>query len=422
MSIVAASRPYPNRSVPLSTASRSGWRRRRTTVVATSTPLFSLSLFMTYLKHAIAILLAGLSLDTYAQSAVTLYGTLDVGLNFTSNAGGHSAIQMASIDQTISRWGLKGSEDLGGGLQAVFDLESGIDLESGTSAYGSRLFGYQSYLGLQSDRLGTLTFGRQTDAITDTIGLLTANGNWAGWLFSHPLDNDNTDTTYHVNNSVKWTSPTLNGASAEVLIGLGNQAGAFAENRVLSGGVTYAYGTLSLAAAITRLSNPGANAEGAIASDDYALQSAGQTTYGVGANYGLGKATLGLVLTHANVEQANASLYAGSLGLPKPDISFNNIELNLKYDVSPMLFVGGMFTYSRAHVGRGADTAVIHWNQLGLMSQYSLSKRTACYLQLAYQQVSGNDGSSLSYGMIPGSAGISSNGHQVVTRIGVTHS
>ncbi|WP_176079861.1 porin [Paraburkholderia tropica] len=377
---------------------------------------------MKYLKQTVALLFAGISLDASAQSSITLFGTLDAGLNYTNNAGGHSAVQMASIDQTISRWGLKGTEDLGSGLHAIFDLESGINLENGTYAYSNRLFGYASYVGLQSDRLGTLTFGRQTDAITDTIGLLTANGNWAGWLFSHPLDNDNTDTTYHVNNAVKWTSPTLNGAMLTMLVGLGNQAGAFSQNRTLSAGATYSYGTLSLAAAISRLSTPGSSANGSIASDDYSIQSAAQTTYGFGANYGLGHTTLGLVYTHANVDQATTSLYVGDLGTPTPDIRFDNIELNLKYDLTPSLFIGGMATYTRAHISRADTSATIQWDQLGLMSQYSLSKRSAVYVQFAYQRVSGSDGSALSDAMIPGSAGTSSNGHQIVTRIGMTHS
>ncbi|PRX92042.1 porin [Paraburkholderia sp. BL25I1N1] len=377
---------------------------------------------MTNSKALLTFLLASVSLDTFAQSSVTLFGTIDAGLNYTSNAGGHSAVQMASIDQTISRWGLKGTEDLGGGLNAIFDLESGFNLESGTSAYGSRLFGYQSYVGLQSDRFGTLTFGRQTDVITDTVGLLTANGNWAGWLFSHPLDNDNTDTTYHVNNAVKWTSPAFNGVTSTMLIGLGNQAGSFAQNRVLSAGVNYSYESLSLAAAVSRLTNPGSTSNGAIASDDYLFQSAAQTIYGIGANYGIGHTTFGLVYTHANVDQAKASLYAGDLGTPAPDIRFDNVEVNLKYDVTPTLFVGGMATYSRAHVNRGGLPSTIHWNQIGLMSQYSLSKRTTCYLQAVYQRVSGNDSSTLSAAAIPGSAGISSNNHQIVMRIAMTHS
>ncbi|MDL5396044.1 porin, partial [Escherichia coli] len=70
------------------------------------------------------------SAGAFAQSSVTLFGSLDEGLNYTNNVGGKHAFQMASIDLVTSRWGLKGTEDLGGGLHALFDLESGFNMES----------------------------------------------------------------------------------------------------------------------------------------------------------------------------------------------------------------------------------------------------------------------------------------------------
>src|SRR6478609_5754804 len=126
------------------------------------------------------MVLAAISLfacaTAHAQSSVTLFGVLDEGINLTSNAGGHKAWQTSSVDLVTSRWGLKGSEDIGDGLHAIFDLESGFMLDNGAAYYNGRLFGYQSYVGLQSDTLGTLTFGRQFDSVTDVIGLMTANG------------------------------------------------------------------------------------------------------------------------------------------------------------------------------------------------------------------------------------------------------
>ncbi|MGN4224170.1 porin, partial [Burkholderia gladioli] len=112
------------------------------------------------------------SCGAHAQSSVTLFGVLDEGINYTSNAGGHSAWQQTSVDLVTSRWGIKGNEDLGGGLHAIFDLESGFQVDSGRIYYGDRVFGYQSYVGLQSERFGTITFGRQFDTVADTIAPL----------------------------------------------------------------------------------------------------------------------------------------------------------------------------------------------------------------------------------------------------------
>jgi predicted porin len=361
--------------------------------------------------------------QTFAQSSVTLFGVLDEGINYTSNAGGHAAWQTASGDLAVSRWGLRGSEDLGGGLHAVFDLESGFALDSGAAAYGGRLFGYQSYVGLQSDRFGTLTFGRQFDSIADTVGLLTANGNWAGFLFSHPLDNDNTDATYHANNAVKYTSPTWAGLSATALYGFSNQAGAFANNSIFSAGLNYTWQTLTLAAVYANLREPGANSTGAIAADDIGFAAQNQKTWGVGANYGIGDATLGLVYTRSNVSQPSASIYVGPLDLGEhSSIKFDNIEVNVRYNVMPELIVGAMYTYTHATIDSDTGRNTLHWNQLGGMTQYLLSKRTSLYGQVVYQDVSGgNTGTALDGAFVPGSAGVSSNSHQFVARIGVNH-
>src|ERR1700751_1206050 len=92
----------------------------------------------------------------YAQSSVTLYGLIDEGVNFTNNAGSGSAVQVRSGDTSGSRWGVRGDEDLGGGLSAIFRLESGFNASNGQLGEGGRLFGRQAYVGLQSQQYGTL--------------------------------------------------------------------------------------------------------------------------------------------------------------------------------------------------------------------------------------------------------------------------
>lgn len=372
----------------------------------------------TRISVAAALLLA--SAGACAQSTVTLYGTLDEGLNFTNNARGNSAYQITGSDVATSRWGVKGSEDLGGGLHAVFDLSSAFALESGQLTYGGRLFGYQSYVGLESDKLGSLTIGRQYDSISDTVGMLAATGNWAGYLFAHPIDNDDLDGTYHASNSVKFTSNTYGGFSGTALYGFSNQARGFAQNRIFTAGLNYTYSTLTVAAAYADLSSPGTTANGAVASDDMGFVAANQKTYAVGANYGIGNATLGAVYTHVALEQPSASIYLGDL--PLSSLHFDNAEFNVRYNVTPELMLGGMYTYTRAMVDQGGNDSSLHWNQLGLMAQYSLSKRTQLYTQVVYQKVSGTSGTPLDFAYIPGSADLSSNSHQIAARIAILHS
>ncbi|WP_321910418.1 porin [Paraburkholderia sp. J11-2] len=112
----------------------------------------------------IVAVLAGLfSTTAFAQSSVTLYGVLDTGIEFVThaNVAGDHVIRMPGITGEVpSRWGLRGSEDLGGGQKAVFILESGFNLRGGDSGQGGRLFGRQALVGLEGP-WGSLTFGRQ---------------------------------------------------------------------------------------------------------------------------------------------------------------------------------------------------------------------------------------------------------------------
>ncbi|MGH8781633.1 porin [Paraburkholderia sp.] len=98
-----------------------------------------------------------------AQSSVTLYGILDTGIEMVTHAdaAGDRIVRMPGITGSMpSRWGLRGNEDLGGGLSAIFVLEDGFNTRAGDINQGGRLFGRQAWVGLSSP-YGALTFGRQ---------------------------------------------------------------------------------------------------------------------------------------------------------------------------------------------------------------------------------------------------------------------
>lgn len=117
-----------------------------------------------YLKAFLTCILVGCSIArAYSQSSVTLYGIIDTGVEFISHAGpaGDRLFRMPSTTGSLpSRWGFRGSEDLGGGYRATFVLESGFSPNTGALAQGGRLFGRQAWIGLES-QYGTLSFGRQ---------------------------------------------------------------------------------------------------------------------------------------------------------------------------------------------------------------------------------------------------------------------
>ena len=96
-----------------------------------------------------------------AQS-VTLYGVIDTGIETVSNTAAGGTITRVPSNTGIfaSRWGMRGREDLGGGLAAVFTLESGFSPDTGAMGQGGRLFGRQALVGLSGD-WGAVTLGRQ---------------------------------------------------------------------------------------------------------------------------------------------------------------------------------------------------------------------------------------------------------------------
>nr|WP_198983725.1 porin [Herbaspirillum sp. ASV7] len=120
------------------------------------------------MKKTVAVsamaLAAGLcASQAMAQSSVTIYGIIDTGVVYTTNANaaGNSVFKMPSLTGSFpSRLGFRGTEDLGGGLQAMFVLESGFAPDTGAMGQGGRLFGRQSYVGLKSD-WGQVMLGRQ---------------------------------------------------------------------------------------------------------------------------------------------------------------------------------------------------------------------------------------------------------------------
>lgn len=116
---------------------------------------------------AFSLLAALASSAAHAQSSVVLYGIIDTGVEYVTNVGPKksNSVHMPTLTASLpSLWGLRGKEDLGGGLSAVFVLESGFAPSQGTLNQGGRLFGRQAYVGL-SGRWGTLTLGRQYSQI-----------------------------------------------------------------------------------------------------------------------------------------------------------------------------------------------------------------------------------------------------------------
>src|ERR1700722_13444799 len=109
----------------------------------------------------------------HAQSSVILYGRIDAGvqyLNHISNGNGATASNWSAEggDWGTSMLGFKGNEDLGGGLNAIFTLETGLQVTNGTTS-GGRLFSRRAFAGLKSDGWGPLQAGRNLFIDSDGV-------------------------------------------------------------------------------------------------------------------------------------------------------------------------------------------------------------------------------------------------------------
>ncbi|MDS0858603.1 porin [Burkholderia pseudomultivorans] len=365
----------------------------------------------------------------HAQSSVTLYGIIDEGLLFNNNAGGKHLYSMASGVMQGSRFGLRGTEDLGGGLKAIFTLENGFDVNNGKLGQGSLMFGRQAYVGLSSN-FGTVTLGRQYDSVVDFVGPLEAGDQWGGYIAAHPGDLDNFNNAYRVNNAIKYTSPTYAGFSFGGLYSLGGIAGQFARNQVWSLGAGYNNGPLVLGVGYLNARTPG-NAGGMfnngstasaapVSSPVYGAYANNANTYqviGAGGAYTFGAATIGATYSNTKFKGFSVGPYVNQTA------TFNNGEINFKYQLTPALILGAAYDYTQGSKIDGNSAAKYHQGSLGV--DYFLSKRTDVYVIGVYQHASGNvldaNGDVVkATAAINGLSG-SSTSNQVAARVGIRH-
>jgi predicted porin len=191
-----------------------------------------------------------------AQSSVTLYGIVDEAIRYQTNAGpgGKDQVSMTSGPETHSRWGLKGSEDLGGGWAAVFHLENGFEAFDGQLHVPDTLFSRQAYVGLSNEKWGALTFGRQYAPVYDTLGDIfdpLTVGNY--WQNSWPYNG--IGNYLEVNNSVKYKGTFYN-LAIDALYGFGNQPGALGLGATYAIELTYTFGPAMLNAGFQQVSVP----------------------------------------------------------------------------------------------------------------------------------------------------------------------
>lgn len=153
-----------------------------------------------------------------AQSSVTLYGRIDAGVEYMTgvptgqnpvtgaSTGSSSRFRAESGDWGTSLWGIKGTEDLGGGTKAVFHLEGAFNTMNGQGPSNNGLFDRYATVGIANDRFGTVLLGKE---------LFLSNGVWdfdpfgqSNWSSASLVRGRNWN---HTSNNISYQSPTIAG-------------------------------------------------------------------------------------------------------------------------------------------------------------------------------------------------------------------
>ncbi|WP_346778401.1 porin [Paraburkholderia sp. Tr-20389] len=358
----------------------------------------------------------------HAQSSVTLYGSLDESAAYYNNTGGHSLVAMQSGNNAATYWGLKGKEELGGGLSTIFTLESSFDITHG-SLSSNRIFSHQASVGLADDAYGTVTLGRQFDPTVDLVQPITGDG-FAGAAFTTPGDADNNDNSVWINSSIKYASPTYAGFQYELMYGVGGIAGNTTGGHSYGAAASYNNGGLTLATGYLFSKND-ANGNGAadLTQTNSVVPLFGATalfgsrqSFQVAAQYVIGSVT-------ANIRYSNAQYKPYmNYGAFNRTETYNIGGAALQYQFTPALTGTLNYVYTRSS---GASSAT--YNNFGVNGAYSLSKRTSFYAEVGYSHASGTtfseDGSAIvaAGGTVGDLATSSTTRSQVVTIIGITH-
>lgn len=361
-----------------------------------------------------------------AQSSVTLYGVVDVFGQFLDNGGNHSFSERSG-GNTGSMFGLKGSEDLGNGLKAIFDVENGFNVNNGGFfAVNNDMFYRQSWVGLSNDKYGSVTMGRQyqptfwivypTDPFRGNEVLSPLS---AGVLAVDTKTLATQSVTGRTSNSILYKSPNLGGIQFYGMYG-------FAASQTLAAsGVTQNAGnTLDLA-----MSYSGYGLYAALA---YQYQHAGTET-GIPTPPAYVK-LLGSTFTMNLVDTEH---YTAALGYR---IGIVNLQFNYGYNKphdaaahslaaafdaansNSLIEAGATIQATAADVveiaGIARDVRGAHDNtegvELGL--DHSLSKRTVLYARAGYMK--NNGVAQMSW---PGISVTSADAKQILGVIGMTH-
>lgn len=300
-----------------------------------------------------------------AQSSVQVYGLLDVGVENANNqnAAGNSATRVISGGMNTSRWGVRGTEDLGGGLKAVFNLEGGILMDTG--AQDGALFKRQAYVGLEG-AFGRVVIGRSFSSVYDVVIGYDPMGfaPFYSWATSGPATGPSKyGFTTAYDNLIKY-SGTVGNFRFGANYAAGEQTSGVADSAKMGVTGTYKFGPANVMATYER--NNG-NTVAATGNRDE------NTVWHVGANYETGPLKFWAVLRDYNLTAGRAAT---------ADVEATTTWGGVAYKATPATTLTAAVYHvnvKNVAAGRDADPTLYV-----LRYRYALSKRTDVHVSGAY--------------------------------------
>ncbi|AGW93456.1 MULTISPECIES: porin [Cupriavidus] len=319
-----------------------------------------------------------------AQSGVLLYGGVDANLEYVnhfstvtpsaengfSTGPGTSVYRLNSGGLSGSRFGMRGTEELGGGLNAIFVLEGGFALDNGMMQQGGRLFGRQAFVGFDDKGIGTFTFGRQY------ISWFDALANFSPTAFSTQYEPivAQIGMDFRSDNTLKYTgvfgplTASANWSFGNGFLGNGEVPGQFRRDTGYGAALTYDSGPFSATVGYNQY-NP-------------TLTTAGDTgrfkKAAVAASYSFdGRAKL-----MAGYRWGQSRGADGSTVL-RDDFYWAGANYNLTQGIE--LTLG----YYYDDIKKFGDRSMKNPWQISFIADYRLSKRTDVYLTTAYSKNAG---------------------------------
>ena len=337
-------------------------------------------------KSLIALAVLAASGAAMAQSSVTLYGIADVyfgsfknGLSsVNNNTGAVTPASLTAVKQTglnpstsangsngglsTSRWGVRGTEDLGGGLRAQFNLEQGINVDSGT-ARGDQ-FDREAWVGLAGS-FGDVRLGRTFTAYDQFRAGINANANSNMAITGAVFGAAGGDYSSNIGNHIRYNSPSFSGFSFGASYGFGENKTATRDAAdAMAFHVRYASGPLVVGVAYQEQGNFVTTGTAPNTVTSYTGFDTSYTMIGGSYNFGVAAVTAGY-----NMVDRDAALAA--------DKTEDN-EYFLGVSV-PLGKTTVFFGYADAETESAAGVTTVEASGFALHATYELSKRTNVY-------------------------------------------